>query len=122
MKKIFPWLTASCFLILTASILWAQGDLARIAPQKKVNGIARAIKILNKRIQNGIDHKVLSNTQAQDLQKQVQDISDLRDQDFKDNGADVLTRGQLKALQALVVKTSKAVRQAKHGQADPAKP
>jgi hypothetical protein len=122
MKKILPWLTASCFLILTSSILRAQDeDVARIAPQKKVNGVDKAIKNLQKRIQDGIDRKVLSDTQAQDLQKQVQDISDLRDQDFKDNGANVLTRGQLKKLQGMVAKASKTVRQAKHGQTDPAK-
>lgn len=115
MKKSLPWLTALLLLVSTTPFLHAQEDVARIAPRKKVDRVDKAIRNLQKRIQDGIDRKILTDAVVQALQKQVQDITDMEDQDFKANGAHVLTQNQLDQLHDRVLQASKAIRLAKQG-------
>jgi hypothetical protein len=123
MKRILSLIILGTFIFLMTPALRAQEngmeDVARIAPQHKVKELEKAIQKLQNKIQNGIDRKILSDATAQNLQRQVQAISDQETQYMRDTGAHVLTRSQFKKLHAMVQQTGKAIHQAKQGTSQP---
>src|SRR5579859_5366832 len=97
---------------------WAQdsepAEIARVVGPQKVKAMDQKIKMLSKRITEGLKSGVLSQEKSDELKAEVKALWDKKKEFMEETGAKQITDVQLEKLQELWKQTAQKIYQAKH--------
>lgn len=116
MRTLFNILLACLILLVPLKVLAddESSDVARIVSDQKIHEIDQKIRLLSKRINQGIKSGVLSKETAADLRSDVKTLWDKKKEFMDSNGAKVLDQDQLGKLKAMWKDISQKIYNAKH--------